>query len=392
MRLKILIYLLVSGRRFENVGNICNYGGFAKRREVCSTTPAIRIRINMNTRFIEQIETLKESDWLEAVGRVSSEIHPVDRNAVDIWFRIFPLDLVRYLESAKDLDAAMKSIAMQGDFGLFDKIDTSHWFLYGHRFWPQVKAAIIERLANPAEFRGLEFEVRNIAEKTALKVGADKSLTFGIAAVGLMTLVQAGYGAFADSPGEIDPPCGIMCQAPDRIVAVRKRDDSQGLLGFLKTIDKEFTISFEAAKYSGKFKIINNEELASASQKDHSCDWQALDSRCWDGPIPIECTSASCGTCWIGVLEGAEKLTSPTRRERRQMKVFGYGQPDSEKPNIRLACQAKASGNVSIVIPPWNAVFGKKVRGNVENVDLEPVTTSAKKLREAIASVVSSND
>jgi uncharacterized 2Fe-2S/4Fe-4S cluster protein (DUF4445 family) len=74
------------------------------------------------------------------------------------------------------------------------------------------------------------------------------------------------------------------------------------------------------------------------------------------------------------------------------MKVFGYGQPDTEKPNIRLACQAKASGNVSIVIPPWNAVFGKKVRGNVEDVDLEPVTTSAKKLREAIASVVSSND
>jgi hypothetical protein len=44
---------------------------------------------------------------------------------------------------------------------------------------------------------------------------------------------------------------------------------------------------------------------------------------------------------------------------------------------------------VHIVIPPWNAVFGKKVRGNVEDVELEPVTTSAKQLRETIASATS---
>lgn len=346
----------------------------------------------MNKGFIEAIEALKETDWLESISRISSEIHPVDRNAVDIWFRIFPLDLVRYLEAADDLDAAMKGLALQGDFGLFDKIDTSHRFLYGHRFWPEVKASVLARVEDSSAFRGLDDEIRSIAKQTASARGVDESLTVGIAAVGLMTLVQAGYEAFAATPGTVEAPTGLMLQPPDRIVAERKKDDSQGLLGFLKTINKEFTVSFEAAKYSGKFKIINNEEIASASQKDHSSDWQAFDSRCWDGPIPIECTSASCGTCWIGVLEGAEKLSEPSWRERRQMKVFGYGQPDTEKPNIRLACQAKASGNVSIVIPPWNAVFGKKVRGNVEDVDLEPVTTSAKKLREAIAPVVSSND
>jgi len=74
------------------------------------------------------------------------------------------------------------------------------------------------------------------------------------------------------------------------------------------------------------------------------------------------------------------------------MKVFGYGQTEDQKPIIRLACQAKASGNVSIIIPPWNAVFGKKVRGNVEEVELEPVTTSAKKLRETLASMAAEND
>jgi hypothetical protein len=44
-------------------------------------------------------------------------------------------------------------------------------------------------------------------------------------------------------------------------------------------------------------------------------------------------------------------------------------------------------GNVTIVIPPWNAVFGKKVYGNVEKLELEPATTSAKRLRETIAEV-----
>jgi len=48
--------------------------------------------------------------------------------------------------------------------------------------------------------------------------------------------------------------------------------------------------------------------------------------------------------------------------------------------------QAQAQGAVSIVIPPWNGVFGKKVYGNVDELELEPVTTSAKALREAVAS------
>ena len=68
------------------------------------------------------------------------------------------------------------------------------------------------------------------------------------------------------------------------------------------------------------------------------------------------------------------------------MKTFGYNQPDDEKRFLRLACQAEALGNATIVIPPWNGVFGKKVYNNVEEVELEPITTSAKKLRETIAS------
>jgi hypothetical protein len=65
----------------------------------------------------------------------------------------------------------------------------------------------------------------------------------------------------------------------------------------------------------------------------------------------------------VGVLGGAEKLSPVVDRdERRRMQVFGYIDTDEPKPLIRLACQAKASGAVSIVIPPWNGMFGKQLR------------------------------
>lgn len=343
----------------------------------------------MNNTFIEAIESKTEAAWLAAVESLAPQMHEVDRNAVQIWFRFYPLDLVRYLESADNVEDAMKGIVLEGDFGLLDKIDSSHRFLYGHRYWPQVKQAVIARAENEAAFTDIASEIKAIAAAAAKAAKTDETLTTAIAAVGLMTLVQAGYEKLKGAPGIAQKPEGIMAKSPGEIVAARGKDDSQGIFGFLKTIDKEFSIAFNAFASNGKFKIINEEEIASASQKDHSRDWQSLDSRCWEGPVPIECTSASCGTCWVGVVGGQEKLSEPSARERRQMKVFGYNQPEDTKPFLRLACQAKATGNVSIVIPPWNAVFGKKVRGNVEDVELEPVTTSAKALRETIASAVS---
>jgi ferredoxin len=343
----------------------------------------------MNNAFIEEIEKYAESDWLAAVESIATDIHEVDRNAVQIWFRFYPLDLVRYLESSDDVERAMREISLEGDFGLLDKIDTSHHFLYGHRFWPQVKSAVEERAASGETMGDLTSEIRNIAKTVAEKARTKESLTLGIAAVGLMTLVQSGLEEFKSAKGEPRKPTGLMAKSPDDIVAERAKDDSQGLLGFLKTVDKQFSVDFAGFTTEGRFRIINEEEIASASQKDHSREWRTLDSRSWDGPVPIQCTSAACGTCWVGVLSGNEKLIAPSDRERRQMKHFGYNQPDDEKPFIRLACQSKATGNVSIVIPPWNAVFGKKVRGNVSDVELEPVTTAAKKLRETIAEAVS---
>ncbi len=334
-----------------------------------------------------------ENGWLKTLNQILPNIHAVDRNATQIWFRFHPLALLRYLETAEDKAKALHKLAMQGDFDLKNQIDSSHKFLYGHRFWKTVKEEIEKRAESFKEQNAdLKSEIELIANEVSDKAKVNKSLVLGISAIGLMTLNQVGLDAFKSAQGETEKPQGLMTNAPDKIVAERAKDDSQGVFGFLKTIDKSFTVTWEDKQSNGKFALKNQAELATASALDQTQNWKQRDERCWEGVIPVECRSASCGTCWIGVLAGEEKLSEVQRLERKQMKVFGYNQPDDAKPFMRLACQAKAFGNVSIVIPSWNGVFGKKIYGNVEDVELEPVTTSAKKLRETIANTATDSN
>ena len=340
--------------------------------------------------FETYLKKFSEADWQAAIQSLLPSIHEVDRNALQVWFRFYPLAVQRYFSATPDIDEARRNLAMQGDFGLDDRIDTSHSFLYGHRYWKAVKAAIeAESQVFDNENTDLAEEITQIAAMVAGKVKADNSLLIAITTVGLMTLVQVGLEKFSTAAGEITKPTGLMAKSPDRIVSARTKDDSQGLLGFLKTVNKEFSVIYDE-RADGRFAIMNDQEIASASANDRSQNWQEKDARCWEGPVPVECTSASCGTCWVGVLAGEEKLSDVARRERRAVRVFGYNQTEDEKPLIRLACQAKAYGNVTIVIPPWNAVFGKKIYGNVEELELEPVTTSAKALREVVREAAAS--
>jgi len=336
----------------------------------------------MSNNFENYLSKFSEKDWLAAIEKLLPAINEVDKNAVQIWFRFFPLEFFRFLEAAENRDKTIHKLALQGDFELKNQIDSSHKFLYGHRFWKEVKAEIENRAVS---FKDENADLSKVIEDVASAVKADKSLTLGITAVGLMTLNQVGFEAFKNAKGETEKPKGLLAKSPDQIVAERAKDDSQGVFGFLKTVNKKFTATWDETKSNAKFAVINDEELATSSAKDQSQDWKAADERCWEGVIPVECRSASCGTCWIGVLGGQEKFTEVQRLERKQMKIFGYNQPEDAKPFMRLACQAKAHGNVSFVIPSWNGVFGKKVYDNVEQVVLKPATTSAKKLRETIA-------
>jgi ferredoxin len=52
-------------------------------------------------------------------------------------------------------------------------------------------------------------------------------------------------------------------------------------------------------------------------------------------PIPFNCRVASCGTCRIHVLQGAEQLLPPAEDELDLLDAF------NAPPGIRLACQAR---------------------------------------------------
>jgi 2Fe-2S ferredoxin len=64
-------------------------------------------------------------------------------------------------------------------------------------------------------------------------------------------------------------------------------------------------------------------------------------------PIAFSCRSASCGTCRVEVLEGAELLTAPSRPEFEILEIF------EARPNERLACQAKLGQGEGIVVLRW---------------------------------------
>ncbi len=235
-------------------------------------------------------------------------------------------------------------------------------------------------------------EIRRAAKSVAAKAGTEVSLAVGITAVAFMTLVQVGLKAFQKAHGIVQLDRQAIVKKPEKILAERAKDDSQGFLGFLKTIDKSWSVTYDENK-NGKFKVIQDEEIASASAREQSQNWREQDARCIEGVIPVECRSAACGTCWVGVLGGAEKLSDVTSREAKSMKRFGYLYSDEPKPILRLACMAKAHGAVSVVIPPWNGVFGKHVfEDRIPVVELEPATTSAAELRKTLAQTAGQNE
>ena len=177
---------------------------------------------------------LKQHDaaaWQRTLETLLPDIHEVDRDATQIWFHFFPLELAEAIAETDDLAQLVLTLRLEGNFRLADQVDSSHWFLYGHRYWPQVKAAIIERAESSAAPSSLELAalVREIARTSAAGPGeqdtacADESLVLGIAAVGLMTLQQVGLAAFRAGSGAVQAAPGRAGEDRPRRLSRRAR-------------------------------------------------------------------------------------------------------------------------------------------------------------------------
>jgi ferredoxin len=318
----------------------------------------------MTTPFENFLNQQDDESWSAALTALLRSIHEVDRNATQIWFSFYPLSLFQALEQAEDPETLAQQLLMQGKFYLKDQIDSSHTFLYGHRYWPDVKSAVQKhaREFSGSETGSLSDQILAVAQKAAAQAKAEQSLVIGITAVAFMTIRQAGLAAFEAAPGQMLIDKKHTRKSPAEVLRERAVDDSQGFLAFLKTVDKKWTVTYDENDDRAKYRLNHVQDLAWGAADDRSRNWREIDPRRIEGPIPVECRSASCGTCWVGILGGAEKLSDVAAREGKKIKEFGYIDTTEAKPLIRLACQAQALGAVSIVIPPWNGVFGKYLK------------------------------
>jgi ferredoxin len=318
----------------------------------------------MKTPFEFFLERQDEEAWSAALTALLRSIHDVDRNATQIWFSFYPLSLFLALERAEDPEKLSQQLLMQGKFYLRDQIDSSHTFLYGHRYWPDVKSAVQKHASefSPDDAQSLSDQILSVAQRVAEGVKVEQSLVIGITAVAFMTIRQAGLAAFEAAPGKMLIDQKYARKSAAQVLRERAVDDSQGFFAFLKTVDKKWTITYDENDDRAKYRMNHVQDLAWGAADDRSRNWREVDPRRIEGPIPVECRSASCGTCWVGILGGAEKLSDVAAREGKKIKEFGYIDTSEAKPLIRLACQAQALGAISIVIPPWNGVFGKYLK------------------------------
>jgi ferredoxin len=320
--------------------------------------------MNTETPFEKFLSQHEEEAWSATLATLLRSIHEVDRNATQIWFAFYPLSLFRALDQSEDREKLVQRLLLQGDYELKDQVDSSHKFLYGHRFWPHVKKAVeqhADSFDQPSRV-SLADQILAVAKSAAQAAKQDESLLAGISAVAFMTVQQAGLAAFKSAPGTIHLDQKQAKKSADQILRERAKVDSQGLLGFLKTVNRQFTVTHDENDDKAKYKLNDGQDLAWGAVNDRARDWVAIDPRRMEGPIPVECRSASCGTCWVGVLGGADRLGDVAAREGKKIKEFGYIDTAEPKPLIRLACQAQAQGAVSVVIPPWNGQFGKYLR------------------------------
>ncbi|MBP6715785.1 MAG: 2Fe-2S iron-sulfur cluster binding domain-containing protein [Acidobacteria bacterium] len=255
--------------------------------------------------LVDHVSRYAPQDWVTAIETLAPEIHSVDLHATRVWFAFFPLELA-------------------GMSGLADRVATSHTFLYGHRYWPQVKRAILAAAKEASWPSSLAELMVRIADHATRTTQVDRDQLIGITGASLMTLRQAGMAAFEASSNAVQLPHW----AHVRSVRQTRR-----------------------ARVVGPWR-----PFAFLGQRRHRMRFSEAAPDAFadvaDGQPVAACRGGDCRECVIGVISGAEKLSPiDPAVEGQRLGALGYGSAKASNgsPLIRLACQAKPSGDVSFV-------------------------------------------
>ena len=83
-----------------------------------------------------------------------------------------------------------------------------------------------------------------------------------------------------------------------------------------------------------------------------------------DAPVAVSCLGATCGTCRVEILEGAELLLPPESDEHELLAVFA--RPSAPEVTHRMACQAMMRASLGRIVlratnplePRWTEATG----------------------------------
>jgi ferredoxin len=307
------------------------------------------------TEFESYLSGLDEGAWAESLDRILPRIHPVDSRATRIWFAFWPLKLRLALDGSPDPDQVFKELQLDGKPRLEKQIDASVAFLVGSHYWPEVKqavAAYAEDALEPQE-TSLDTHILELAGRLAARLQVEQSLLAGIVSVGVMVLRQVGRSSLATCAGEPSPNGRPKSAAG--VMKLRRGRRWKSLIWK----SRKYRVTFDESVSESCYEALDGQDLSMASGSDPR-DFRESDPRRVAGPVPVQCRSGACGYCWIGVLAGEENLSEMTAFEKRRLEYFGYAPPAEiarKHPAVRLACQSKCYGDVSIVVPPWNGVL-----------------------------------
>ncbi len=261
--------------------------------------------------FVDHLSRYAPGDWASAVETLAPEIHPIDLSATRVWFAFFP----------------------RGPRP--EAIESSHRFLYGHRYWPQVKRAILTAAKDASWSAILPELLERLADHATRTTQVDRDQLLGITAASLLTLRYVGLDAFAESAGTVQLPNRAHVRSIRQVRRARERQRWHlfgSMFGKLR-----FRMTYNEASPDGSFDVIEGGTIASGMPSGMR-----------------QCGSTCSGACVIGVLAGAQYLSPIDVDEAARLESSGYAQSMSAEghPIMRLACYARPGGEVSFVMRP----------------------------------------
>ncbi len=166
--------------------------------------------VKEKSRFVSFLQEHNQQTWNEVLSSLVPSIHPVDQTASRIWFAFWPLELKDTLGESRGPEEMARVMDLEGKWQLDEQIDESVDFLYGSRYWPVVKKAMLAHAEgyNEPEGKSLEQRIREVASGVASHEKIPESIVLGITAVAFMILQQVGWNPLPPSPKSPLPDLG----------------------------------------------------------------------------------------------------------------------------------------------------------------------------------------